>query len=290
MYVELDVYSGRKNPVWELTDEEQRQVAERFTGHTLGEVSELPDRLGYRGLIVSTTSDDENVGELPPQFALGAQVSVERAGAAGTAAVLSEEATLDAVRWLLNTSGADYAVEELTRHHVDQVLTGTTQEESTADAPAPDIEAAAPCQPYYTPFNPGFWNNDPNTRINNNCYNYAVNNRTNTFAQPGRQCGHQYTSRTCAAVRAAALCDGVLAACSGQLRYVALVIAPGQDYHWYRYHSNGFWGHKPGQTNARNTDNRGRVIGGALNPANCDRGPYTQFCGYFWAPVGLRIR
>jgi hypothetical protein len=47
VYVELDVYSGRENPVWELTDEEQRQLAERFTGRTLGEATELPDRLGF---------------------------------------------------------------------------------------------------------------------------------------------------------------------------------------------------------------------------------------------------
>jgi hypothetical protein len=291
MYVELDVYSGRQNPVWELTDDEARQVLERFAGRTLGEVAELPDRLGYRGVIVSMSSDDAHVGELPPRFAVGARVSAERAGAAGTAAILSEQETRDAARWLLGTSGAGYAVEESTHRHVDQVLAQAVPEETTeADVSAPDIEADAPCQPHHTPFNPGFWNNDPYVRENNNCYNYAVNNRTNTFAQPGRQCGHEYTSFTCAAVRSAALCDGVLATCSGQCRYVALVIAPGQDYHWYRYHSNKFWGHKPGRTNARNTDNQGRVIGGTLNPANCDRGPYTQFCGYFWVPVGLRIR
>jgi hypothetical protein len=193
VYVELDVYSGRENPAWELTDEEQRQLAERFTGRTLGEATELPDRLGFRRLIVSATSNDANVGELPPQFALGAQVSVERAEAAGTAAILSGEETLDAVRWLLNTSGAGYAVEELTRHHVEQVLTETAQEEYTADASAPDVEAAAPCQSYHMPFNPGFWSNDPNPRINNNCYNHAVDNRTSTFAQSDRQCGHTNT-------------------------------------------------------------------------------------------------
>src|SRR5690606_15255980 len=34
------------------------------------------------------------------------------------------------------------------------------------------------------PYNPGKWNNDPNIRTRNNCYNYANDKITNTFAQP----------------------------------------------------------------------------------------------------------
>lgn len=121
----------------------------------------------------------------------------------------------------------------------------------------------------------------------NNCYNYASNKRTNTFAQPGRGAGQMYTSLSCSAVTKAALADG----CHRRFdcfpdreaprRLVALVVAPGFDYHWYRIHSQaeGFWGHKPGGTAARNTDNSGRLI---RNPETCDRGPYTEFCGYFY--------
>jgi hypothetical protein len=54
--------------------------------------------------------------------------------------------------------------------------------------------------------------------------------------------------------------------------------------------TNGFWGHKPGPTPACNTDNQGRVIGGNLDPQNCDRGPYTVFCGYRFSPVGMRVQ
>jgi hypothetical protein len=52
MRVELDVYSGRPNPGWEITAEEaerlltaMRQLPERETGR-------LPDSLGYRGIVL----------------------------------------------------------------------------------------------------------------------------------------------------------------------------------------------------------------------------------------------
>jgi hypothetical protein len=51
--------------------------------------------------------------------------------------------------------------------------------------------------------------------------------------------------------------------------------------------SGTFWSHKPGGTAARNTDNSGRVI---TNPETCNRGPYTQFCGYFYTCRSQLIR
>ena len=94
----------------------------------------------------------------------------------------------------------------------------------------------------------------------------------------------------CANVATAANWDGCKATCSGGNKTVALVIWPNVDYHWYRLHSNGFWGHKPGGTAARNTDNSGNVIGGALNPQNCNRGNYTVFCGYRYSPTGMKVQ
>jgi hypothetical protein len=129
-----------------------------------------------------------------------------------------------------------------------------------------------------------------------NCYNYASNKRTDTFAQPGRGCGNIYKAITCAEMMRASLCDGLHRRLdcfpdSEKPRYlVALVVAPGPgfiDFHWYRKQKEGFWGHKPGGTAARNTDNSGRVI---TNPETCDRGPYTQFCGYFYTCRSQRIR
>jgi hypothetical protein len=104
-----------------------------------------------------------------------------------------------------------------------------------------------------------------------------------------------YTALSCPAVTKAALADG----CHRRFdcfpdqeaprRLVALVVAPGFDYHWYRIHTKaeGFWGHKPGGTAARNVDNSGRVI---WNPETCDRGPYTEFCGYFYTSLSQANR
>lgn len=43
-------------------------------------------------------------------------------------------------------------------------------------------ELAATCIYDTSPYNPGFWNNNPLILLNNNCYNYASNKPTDTFA------------------------------------------------------------------------------------------------------------
>jgi hypothetical protein len=100
-----------------------------------------------------------------------------------------------------------------------------------------------------------------------------------------------YTSLTCGDVGAAASRDGCKTTCNGPSKKVALVIWPGWDFHWYRQHTGGSWGHKPGSTPARNTDESNHVINGStLTPANCNRGPYTSFCGYRYAPKNIIIK
>jgi hypothetical protein len=79
--------------------------------------------------------------------------------------------------------------------------------------------------------------------------------------------------------------SGVLAAGKGW--YVALVIWPNTDYHWYRQDKNGCWSHKPGQTAVRNVDNSGKQI---ADPKTCNRGPYTQFCTYMITKKTVVIR
>jgi hypothetical protein len=69
--------------------------------------------------------------------------------------------------------------------------------------------------------------------------------------------------------------------------YVALVIWPGVDYHWYRQDKVGCWSHKPGSTPARNTDNSGKPI---TDPKICDRGPYKNFCTYMITKSSVHIK
>jgi hypothetical protein len=155
------------------------------------------------------------------------------------------------------------------------------------------VLSCPPCHAADAPvYNTGPWNN-PAVQPYNNCYNYANDHITNTFAQPGRAHGHQATVMDCAHVQPAAVADGLTVApnFSTLLRagagwYVALVIWPGTDYHWYRQDKNGCWSHKPGQTAARNVDNAGHTIS---DPQTCNRGPYTVFCSYMVTKRGLSI-
>jgi len=119
----------------------------------------------------------------------------------------------------------------------------------------------------------------------NNCYNYACDKATDSFAQPGFASGNWPTAIDCPGVSGGAVSDGLSPRPNGtqaaeRCRHtVALVMAPaGYDYHWYRLDDNGMWSHKPGGTQARNTDNAGNLI---TDPQTAARGPYTIFCGFF---------
>jgi hypothetical protein len=138
-------------------------------------------------------------------------------------------------------------------------------------------------------YNPAKWNTDPHVQNCNNCYNYGCDIETDNFAQPGYATGNEYTSPPdCPGVTAGALSDGLTSGpsasgpagdpCARCSHKVALVIAPGWDFHWYRLDDNGMWSHKPGNGTARNYDNSGNPIS---DPRTADRGPYTIFCGFF---------
>lgn len=136
------------------------------------------------------------------------------------------------------------------------------------------------------PYSPGFWNDGGaigSVEWENNCYNYGNNKRTDTFAQPGRASGYVRQALTCSEVSRAAESDGIRplpssGECPCREAKIALVVAPGSDYHWYRLDSNNMWSHKPGHTPATNLDNSSNPIS---NPETADRGSYTDFCGYF---------
>jgi hypothetical protein len=153
------------------------------------------------------------------------------------------------------------------------------------------------CAPLYEP---AWWNDGAQRQLHNNCYNYASNYRTDTFrlitggGQPGAASGAMYTQLTCASVRPAAVADGLIASpgannrCPTEGHLVALVIAPGWDFHWYRKGRNGYWTHKPGQTQATHLDNSSALI---ADPRTADRGPYTQFCTFMVVMHGhVKIR
>lgn len=294
--ITVDIFSGRPNPTWIVTDE---QVARDL----LGRVAENPgvaatvcagyDGLGLREVRVSRLGDDPVEQPLPAEFALASTAAENLRLSGALARELIEQA--DRYREVhlpdhdltpLEPALIDLALSELERFLADPptakrppLRRGNPLITTTHDA------RCDRCAYEVSQFNPGFWNT-PTVQPRNNCYNYARNWRTDTFAQPGRAHGAQTNVMSCPTVTTAAMADGLHRRCDClpdsefPRRLMALVVAPGGDYHWYRHQRGGFWGHKPGHTAARNYDNAGALV---TNPETAARGFYTDFCGYFYA-------
>jgi hypothetical protein len=281
--VTLNVYSGRPNPTWRLTTRDEEELAARMRSLTTlssARPSGVMGGLGYRGFSL-TRSHESPLG---PLSAFVHERIVD--GPAGTPNFVDDTGL---ERWLIESAPPDVD-DALKRHVIDRMGAAQTSPVvtlNTAAAGCPTNQAAdAPT------YNPAPWN-IPTVQPYNNCYNYANNNPTNTFAQPGRASGHPAATMACGDVQPAAIFDGLRAVANfssplatGNGWYVALVVWPGRDYHWYRQDTVGCWSHKPGQTAVRNVDNAGKAIS---DPKSCDRGPYTDFCSYMVTKRGIVI-
>lgn len=280
--ITLNVFSGRTNPTWQLSDAEEEQLTERLESAqtlTAKRPSGVFGGLGYRGF---TISRDANHPKGALALALHEGIVDHQAGGPNVVDDTGIEP------WLLDLAKPHVAPEVL------QHVTSSIAEKAVLALPVAAPARCPTCHAADAPvYNPGAWN-VPSIQPYNNCYNYANNQITNTFAQPGRATGHMYTALTCASVQPAATSDGLAAVAnfSGTLTaghgwYVALVIWPGSDYHWYRQDKVGCWSHKPGSTAVRNVDNAGHTI---TDPKTCNRGPYTVFCTYMVTKRGVHIR
>jgi hypothetical protein len=285
LQITVDIFSGRPNPTWVVEADEAMKLLQEISQNqsAITAVHEGYQGLGYRGLVVETLGDNIAPNyDLPATFRIGHN-SHEK-GLEVVERVLSS---------MLNSQLLDEPVHRLIIGEIQRLRSRAETAEADAFAPPvePVIREAVTCWIELGHFNPGFWN-DPAHIGRNNCYNYASNRRTDTFAQPGRATGHQATVMACANVTAAALSDGLhhrfdCFPDSEKPRWLmALVVAPGIDYHWYRKQKEGFWGHKPGGTAARNVDNNGAIV---WNPETAARLPYTNFCGYFYACKSQKI-
>lgn len=303
--VTADVFSGRENPQWLLEGNDAQAVLKELALNR-GAVAELDSGfqgLGLRGLVIETLSDDASPEyALPAAFRIANGASLYESKGLEIAARLIQ-GMLKATALALGPDDPQKPNKALQKFLLEQLALsrGAVATAATA-APVEEAESRASaeaarqvCMIEVGQFNPGFWN-DPRWVTRNNCYNYASNRRTDTFAQPGRASGSMYSAINCAQVGAAAVRDGArqYPNCAPNPEaprwYMALVIAPGPgfiDYHWYRKSKEGFWGHKPGGTPARNLDNSGHLI---TNPQTCDRGPYKLFCGYFFAQKRMVVR
>ena len=287
--VTIDAFSGRPNPSWVVAGGDADELIREISRNR----GALTDRgagyagLGFRGVELELLSDETATAhDLPAEFKVGAGGSQDDGRSFDLAERIIRSMRKYAPSSPLTDSPTplDQDLETYVLGLLQSRAPSGTQSELDGAAPAA-TPTDVTCYIERGKFNPGFWNT-PTVQPYNNCYNYASNWRTNTFAQPGKGAGSQYTALTCPEVSRAALSDG----CHRRFDcfpdaekprwLMAMVVAPGYDYHWYRLQQDGFWGHKPGGTAARNTDNNGSII---VNPETCARGPYTQFCGYFYS-------
>jgi hypothetical protein len=283
--ITIDIFSGRPNPVVELKGKDAQQALERLRPVRSLEKGEkgLPGEptLGYRGLII------EQIGELfqglPRVFRLahgdlfGPRLHHRAADEMFEDFVCGSRGPIRQLE--VGRKFPNFIRKEVERF--DKVRLKWPWRPCRWPKKSP-----CRCAPLYEP---AWWNDAGQKQLHNNCYNYASNYRTDTFhlipdgSQPGAAAGAMYTALTCASVQPAAVADGLIDSstannkCPKEGHLVALVIAPGWDFHWYRKGRNGYWTHKPGSTPVTNVDNSGFSI---PDPRTADRGPYTIFCTF----------
>jgi hypothetical protein len=272
----MHVYSGRPDPEW-IIDSNLAPEISRLAGGKMGIHPSALGQLGYRGF---TVFDTTRVNEPAPMFT--AQLPD---GAQGPSTSIAGIPELEA---MLLWTGRDHVPDDLAVHVQNRLQQRVIlrADELGHNCPACTAKDAPP-------YNPGLWN-QPGRRAHNNCYNYANNQVTNSFAQPGLASSTPFSVIDCASVRNSAQSDG-LTACPtysaylapGAGWYVALVVWPSQDYHWYRQDDVGCWSHKLGRNTARNIDDAGNAI---RDPQTCDRGPYSVFCTFMVTSSAVRIR
>jgi hypothetical protein len=276
--ITIDVFSGRPNPVIELSGREATAALERLSprGELRGRQARVPPpMLGYRGLIVEQT--EERTRRAPRRFRVinGLRIEEGRVGAVTDPEFEGFICGSTGPLRKLRPKRDFFPFLDRERRRF--------QERWSKWPPRPPRWPVRPicrCGPLYEP---DWWNDNGQRQWSNNCYNYACNYRSDTFAQPGQAAGAMYTALTCASVRPGAIKDELIDnpnannRCPAEGHLVALVIAPGWDFHWYRKGRNGRWSHKPGGTEVTNLDNAGASI---PDPRNADRGPYTDFCTF----------
>jgi len=276
--ITIDIFSGRPNPVIELEDDESREAMQRLMpARTLKRAEQrIPGGgLGYRGLMVEQIGAGSR--KLPKRFRLlngkllGENIAHRVVDEAFEDFICGNIRRIQALK--VGKGFETYLSNEIESYR-------RLETEFIAGKVKWPILKKCPCAPIYEPT---WWNDGGTRQFNNNCYNYATNYRTDTFAQPGRAAGAMYGALTCPAVWGAAQKDELIPkslkriSCPKAGHLVALVIAPGWDFHWYRLGPNMRWSHKPGGTPVTNLDNSGHIV---TDPRTADRGPYTQFCGF----------
>jgi hypothetical protein len=267
--VVLDAFSGRPNPSALLTGAKAERLVEAMQRQPRAArtAQVAPPILGWRGVVVLAPDGAQSLRLPSPRVAL------PRARTRSTGSDSMLEDVIGAFK--LPPAVRRFVRQSTVAGPLPRVVPSGAAAKAQSDAAALDC----PCAPS---FEPAWWNDGDGRQIGNNCYNYATNYRTDSFAQPGRGSGAMFSQLQGASVLSAALRDGLDSApalnrCPARGQLVALVMAPGVDFHWYRRGDDGRWSHKVGPAPATNLDNDGEPI---LDPRLAARGPYTEFVAF----------
>jgi hypothetical protein len=307
--VELDIFSGMPNPTWVLSRRQEETLYEMLRAEP-SQISGLTasDKrlgLGYRGLIVRQIKTDDGAWD---KAALAGRVRFPNVFRLGRQKAKKDSAA----DWLVKTANRQGArvvdeVQEVVARGVALVPALRGPRDPSAAIDRKRVEEAKivvdvplrpgtkihetwwACGSNYFSANANFFN-DPAHVTRNNCYCFASNHLADVrYALPGRRGGHPATSITCGGVISGLRADGWNDGCQPNGLTIVMVIWPNVDYHFYRLVTGGpywWWGHKPGGTPARYTDDCGHPIyqyqGKGYAPNNICRGNYTDFCGYFY--------
>jgi len=84
------------------------------------------------------------------------------------------------------------------------------------------------------------------------------------------------------------------ARCPAGKSKIALVVHPGEDYHFYREDPDGYWSHKDGSNEVKRFDAEGKPI---VNPETAARDyrprgsflNYKDFCGFYCVPRNEQV-
>lgn len=279
--ITIDVFSGRPNPVLALEGVEEDEALSRLRPEEALEAEQVPpveSRLGYRGLIIEQVGRPK--ARLPKVFRVGGGTLLSEDLHHRPADPAFEDFVCGSTGPIRRLRPSRDFIARLTR---EREALGEWWERYPRPKPPPwPTRLQCRCAPLYEP---DWWNDGwgGQRQPNNNCYNYGTDYRSDTFAQPGLASSAMYTSLTCPAVLAGAVADDLIDnpkadnKCPDEGHLVALVVAPGWDFHWYRKGRNGLWTHKPGSTPVTNKDNSGAAI---PDPRTADRGSYTDFCTF----------
>lgn len=175
----------------------------------------------------------------------------------------------------------------------------------------------SPRSGYEPKYEPERYNGDNTVYKSHNCYSYSMNvidpklvtlcKKANgsscrqNFHQPGALNGDRFAlnrteRRTCPVVEKLQKADvpGIeksdfYSKCPAGKSKIALVVDPGEDYHYYRQDADGMWSHKDGSNKVKRFDALKRPI---FNPETAARDyrwqnsdlNYEDFCGFYCVP------